>query len=239
MGALFGLLAAATYGTADFLGGRASRRADVFTVVLVSQLIGTLPTLAVVPLFASQGPPLRAILWGAAAGIGGGIGVLFLYRGLAVGRMSVVAPITGVVAASAPVVFGLAAGEHPSTVALAGAVTALVAVALVSRVREDLASESDTSGMWHALAAGLAFGAFFIFLDRAGDDTGMWPLVGTRGASLVLVTLAVIVLRKPFRPPPNTMLPIAAAGVTDVAANMLYLIATRHGLLSLVAVLTS
>jgi drug/metabolite transporter (DMT)-like permease len=91
----------------------------------------------------------------------------------------------------------------------------------------------------HAIAAGSGFGAFFIFLDRAGDSTGMWPLVGTRGSSLLLVAVAVVVLRKPLRPPAGTWTTIAAAGILDVAANILYVIATRHGLLSLVAVLTS
>ena len=237
MGVLFGLLAAATYGTADFLGGRVSRRVDVFQVVLLSQLVGTLPTLAVVPFFASGGPPVGALAWGAAAGIGGGTGVLFLYRGLAIGRMSVVAPITGVVAAAAPVVYGLVGGEKPGALALIGVGAALISVALVSRARET--DESEASGVVHAIAAGLAFGAFFIFLDRAGDNTGMWPLVGTRASSLLLVALAVVILRRPLRPPAGTWAGIAGAGITDVAANILYLIATRHGLLSLVAVLTS
>ena len=94
MGILFGLLAAATYGAADFVGGRVSRAFDAFSVVLISQLIGAVPLLIVVPFLAEGGPTAQAVGWGAAAGIGGGTGVLFLYRGLAIGRMSVVAPIT-------------------------------------------------------------------------------------------------------------------------------------------------
>ena len=239
MGVLFGLLAAVTYGAADFLGGRASRRVDVFQVVLLSQLVGTLPTLAVVPFFTSTGPPPGALAWGAAAGIGGGTGVLFLYRGLAIGRMSVVAPITGVVAAAAPVVFGLVGGEHPGRLALIGVGLALISVALVSRAADESSDAPQGAGVVQAFAAGLAFGAFFIFLDRAGDNTGMWPLVGTRAASLLLVAGAVVILRKPLRPPTGTWPGIAGAGMADMAANIFYLIATRHGLLSLVAVLTS
>src|SRR5688572_22819141 len=95
MGVLFGLLAAATYGAADFIGGHVSRRFDAFSVVLISQLIGAVPLLVAVPFLAEGSPTIEAVGWGAAAGLGGGTGVLFLYRGLAVGRMSVVAPITG------------------------------------------------------------------------------------------------------------------------------------------------
>ncbi|MDQ3941418.1 MAG: DMT family transporter [Actinomycetota bacterium] len=250
MGIVFGLLAAATYGAADFIGGRASRRVDVFVVVFVSQLIGTIPLLLVLPFFEEQPLSGPAVAWGAAAGIGGATGVLLLYRGLAIGRMSVIAPVTGVVAAVAPVIFGLATGERPSALALIGVIVALMAVALVSSAPPPATSEASapldlpvvswrTNGVPLALGAGLAFGAFFIFLDRAGDQTGVWPLVGSRASSLILVGAAVGILRKHPRPPSGTTRMIGGAGVLDVAANIFYLLATRHGLLSLVAVLTS
>lgn len=247
MGVLFGLLAAMTYGAADFAGGRVSRRADVFTVVLISQLIGAVPLVLVVPFFADAPPTAQALAWGGAAGFAGGTGVLFLYRGLAVGRMSVVAPITGVVAASLPAVFGLAIGERPGAISLAGVVVALIAVVLVSSAPPP-ADERDvdltervaqSSGVTHAFASGTNFGLFFVFLDRAGDDTGVWPLVGTRVASLALVALAVVLLGRPFRPPAGTVVAMGTAGILDVAANVFYLVSTRYGLLTLVAVLTS
>ena len=246
MGVLFGLLAAATYGAADFIGGRVSRAVDVFTVVFVSQLIGAVPLLVAVPFLVDGGPTARALTWGAAAGIGGGGGVLLLYRGLAVGRMSVVAPVTGVVAACLPLVFGLATGERPGVIALAGVALALLSVILVSSSPPQ-DGESDVqlgdrvepirSGVPHAFGAGTCFGLFFVFLDMTGSN--VWPLVGTRGASLALVGIAVFVLRKPVRTPPGTILSIGTAGVLDVAANVFYLVSTRFGLLSLVAVLTS
>lgn len=250
MGIVFGLLAAATYGGADFLGGRVSRRADVFTVVLISQLIGAAPLLVVIPFFLDVDPTLRAVSWGAAAGLGGGAGVLLLYRGLAIGRMSVIAPVTGVVAAAAPVIFGLVTGERPGPLALIGVAVALMAVALVSAAPPPTGEEDDvdldatvrpwrTSGVPMALGAGLAFGAFFILLDAAGDDSGVWPLIGMRTSSLALVAVIAVALRRPWRPPAGTLSLIAGAGVLDVSANVLYLLATRHGLLTLVAVLTS
>ena len=250
MGVLFGLLAAATYGAADFLGGQVSRRFDAFSVVLLSQLIGTVPLLIAVPFLAEGNPTAQALGWGAAAGIGGGTGVLFLYRGLALGRMTVVAPITGVVAAVIPVIFGLITGERPSAISLGGVALALLSVILVSSApppadEADVALDQDISASWkasgvpYAFGAGLSFALFFVFLDAAGQESPVWPLLGTRGMSLVLVTTAVLILRKPLKAPPGTMVAIGAAGVLDVAANVFYLVATRFGLLSLVAVLTS
>jgi len=248
MGVLFGLLAAATYGVADFAGGQVSRRANVFSVVLVSQLAGAVPLALVVPFFADQPPTTAALVWGAAAGFGGGTGVLFLYRGLAVGRMSVVAPITGVTAASLPVVFGLAIGERPGPISLIGVAVALAAVVLVSAAPspdsdENVEAEDQPSwkrsGVPYAFAAGTGFGLFFVFLDAAGDDAGVWPLVATRCSSLVLVAAIALSLRRPVKPPPGTTKLMVVAGVLDVAANVFYLISTRFGLLSLVAVLTS
>ena len=249
MGVLFGLLAAATYGVADFAGGQVSRRANVFSVVLISQLAGTVPLGIVVPFFADQAPRAAALLWGAAAGIAGGTGVLFLYRGLAVGRMSVVAPITGVSAASLPVLFGLAIGERPGFISLVGVIVALGSVVLVSSAgppeTEAIGSDATSKPTWrssgvpHAFAAGTGFGLFFVFLDAAGDDAGVWPLVATRGSSLVLVTVIALSLRRRIKPPPGTTKLMVVAGVLDVAANIFYLIATRFGLLSVVAVLTS
>lgn len=250
MGILFGLLAAATYGAADFVGGRVSRHFDSFSVVLLSQLIGAVPLLFVVPMLANEPVTAGGLGWGAAAGIGGGTGILFLYRGLATGRMSVIAPITGVVAAVVPFVFGLVTGDRPSAISLAGVVIALASVVLVSaapppgdetdvELGDDVPSLSSRTGIPYALGAGISFALFFVFLDAAGKESGVWPLIGTRGSSLVLVTVAVLALRKPLRPPPGTLVAIGAAGILDVGANVFYLISTRFGLLSLVAVLTS
>jgi drug/metabolite transporter (DMT)-like permease len=250
MGVLFGLLAAATYGVADFLGGEASRRFDAFSVVLMSQLIGAAPLVIAIPLLAEGSPTVEALGWGAAAGVAGGIGVLCLYKGLAIGRMSVVAPITGVVAAAIPAIVGIVTGDRPSVVSLAGIILALLAVVLVSsapppaderdiELGESISKSWKDSGVPFALAAGISFALFFVFLDAAGTEGAVWPLLGTRGASLVLIGVAVLVLRKPLKPPPGTIVAIGAAGVLDVGANVFYLISTRYGLLSLVAVLTS
>lgn len=249
MALIFGLASALTYGAADFLGGLATRTTKVLSVVMLSQLLGSLLLVAILPFFKAE-LTANAMWWGAFAGIAGSAGITLFYQGLAVGRMGAIAPITAVEAATVPVIFGLATGERPSALALAGVALALVAVGLVSASAEPEPAANSAggaaetprwirSGVAHGLGAGLAFGAFFILLDRAGDDTGMWPLVGARISGLILIGIALVATRGWERPPASGVRLIAGAGALDVAANVFYLLATREGLLSIVAVLTS
>ncbi|HEV3484340.1 MAG TPA: DMT family transporter [Vicinamibacterales bacterium] len=241
MAILLSLAAALTYGAADFIGGLMTKRNDVFRVVLLSQLLGAIPLLVVFPMLNDGALTSNAIWWGAGAGIAGGGGVVLLYRGLSIGRMSVVAPITAVEAAVVPVLFGLATGERPGVAALVGVATALVAVGFISAVKEDVAGQSEArrSGIVEAFGAGIAFGAFFILLDGVDDDAGMWPLLVMRASSIALVAVGVLDTRVPLRPAQGSFWGIAAAGTFDVAANILYLLSTREGLLTIVAVVTS
>jgi drug/metabolite transporter (DMT)-like permease len=244
MAVLLALASAITYGAADFLGGLASKRNPVFQVTFLSQVIGSVLFALVVVAFESKEPTAIAFAWGAAAGIAGSTGVTFLYRGLAIGRMSVVAPITAVEAAAIPVLAGVAFGERPSLLSLVGVALALIAIALVSSAADPDGSEGQrnglrTPGVVEALLAGLCFAAFFILLERPGDDAGMWPLIGSRAASFILLGALVLITRTTLRPVKGTLGMITAAGVADVAANGFYLASTRFGLLSLVAVLTS
>lgn len=234
------LLAALAYGAADFVGGFVTKRNEVLRVVLLSQLFGTVPLVLAFPLVNDGRFSSGAMFWGALAGVAGGTGVALLYRGLARGRMSVVAPITSVEAAAIPVLFGLFVGERPSTAALLGVGIALLAVGLISMTPEPTADpERDGTGIPEGIGAGLAFAAFFILLDKTGDDTGMWPLLAVRGASMSLIAVGVLATRTSLRVASGTMWGIVVSGVLDVAANIFYLMSTREGLLSLVAVITS
>ncbi|MGH2701770.1 MAG: EamA family transporter, partial [Actinomycetota bacterium] len=216
-----------------------TKRSNEFSVVVCSQLIGSALLLAALPFFLDAPFTIEAFAWGMGSGLGGGLGVLLLYRGLALGRMSVVAPTTGVIAAVVPVLAGLILGERPGALSLVGVVVALVAVGLVSASPDHAGERVGYSGMREAVGAGLAFGAFFILLSVAGDDSGLWPLVGARTASLGVVALIAVAGRRPLRPASGSLQLIAIAGTLDVAANLLFLAASRAGLLSLVAVLTS
>lgn len=244
MAILLALGSAVTYGAADFLGGLASKRAPVAQVTFLSQVVGSVLFGAIVMIFEAADATGAAFAWGAVAGLAGATGVTFLYRGLSLGRMSVVAPITGVEAAGIPVIAGVGFGERPALIAMVGVVLALVAIVLVSSAPDPhhpdrLRTGLRSPGVVDALAAGVSFGGFFILLERAGASAGMWPLVGARMASFVLLGAIVIVTRTSLRPVAGTASIIVAAGVADVIANALYLYSTRHGLLSLVAVLTS
>lgn len=241
MAIILSLCAALTYGAADFIGGLMTKRNDVFRVVFLSQLLGAIPLLVVFPVLNDGTFERDVLLWGAGAGLTGSGGVILLYRGLAIGRMSVVAPITAVEAAAVPVLFGVASGERLGVGASVGVALALIAVGFISSVKEDVGGEAEPrrSGILEALGAGLCFGAFFIILDGAGEDSGMWPLLVMRTTSIVLVAATLVAVRIDLRPTRGTWLGIAAAGCLDVTANVFYLLSTREGLLAIVAVITS
>jgi drug/metabolite transporter (DMT)-like permease len=239
---VLGLAVAVVYGSADFLGGLATRRSSTFAVVALSQAWGLAVLVAAWPLFGDAHPVPRDLALGAAAGAVGLVGVALLYQALADGSMGVVAPITAVGAAVLPLAWGLGSGERPAPVALAGMVVALVAVALVAGgASAEAGSPAPGAGRHLGLAAGAgaAFGALFILLAATGDDAGLSPLVAARVASLTLLLAAAAILRPPLRPAPGAAAAVAGAGLLEMAANVLFLLAARRGLLSLVAVLAS
>ncbi|MCT9933538.1 DMT family transporter [Planotetraspora sp. A-T 1434] len=229
---------AVIFGTADFFGGLATRRSRVLAVVVLSQLGGVLLIAALIPFLPGR-PSTAALLWGMASGVAGAAGIVLFYRGLATGMMSVVAPTTAAASMAVPVIFGLVTGERPSVVALAGVALGLLAVVLVSRSPGGAASGARLGPLANALASGAGFGGFFILLKLSPADAGGWPLLGARIASITLVVLLAFVTRRNLRPIPGTLKVTVAAGVLDMGANVLYLLAAQRGMLSLVAVLVS
>lgn len=237
------LSSALVYGAADFCGGLASRRSAALAVVGGSQLAGLLALLLLLPVLG--GSPTRSdALWGAAAGLAGALGLAVFYRALAAGVMSVVAPVTAVCAAAVPVVVGLALGESLQLASVLGTGLALAAVALVAAEggRPSLQAARQ-AGLGAALVAGTAFGVFFVLLDQPAEASGLWPLVPARAASLALVLLAAGALGVTSGARPRLAagsLPLVVlAGVLDMAANALFLLATREGLLAVAGVLAS
>jgi drug/metabolite transporter (DMT)-like permease len=228
---------ALVWGTADYCGGRATRRAPALAVAVISQ-IASLPLLAAAVFVLGGDLNASDLLWGAGAGIAGLVGLVLLYRGLSTGAMAIVAPVTAVTGALVPMVIGLVTERVPSPVPLAGAACAIVAIALVSIVPSDRTAGpgSGTTGIiLLALASGAAFGLFFALFAQTHESAGVWPLVGARVASVGLGLVVVVLTRVPLR----TVRPITAwvvvTGVGDIAANWLYLLAVADGLLSVVA----
>jgi drug/metabolite transporter (DMT)-like permease len=245
---LLGLIASVTYGAADFIGGVVSRRNHVFTVLLWGQIVGSAWALVALP-FLADGPPTAAALFlGSGAGVVGVLGAAALFLGLARGRMSVVAPVTAVLASSLPVVFGLLTGERPSVLTLLGVVVALGAIALVSMAPEPGSRREDrqrmrvrlvADGLPEALAAGLCFAVFFVLLDRVPDGAGLWPVVGIRASSILIAGGVVVAMGLRVRPAAGTTAAVLVGGFLGSAADYVFLLSTRLGLLSVVVVLTS
>ena len=241
------LVSAALYGAADFLGGLASRRMKTAAVVATSQASGLLVLLAVTLLLPPADPTLVDVGWGMAAGLSGCLGVALLYRALAIGTMGIVAPITAVCAVILPVLARLVRGVPPGAVVLCGIGLALAAIVLVSQqapVASDGVTPARTSGLpagvIHALFSGVAIGVFFLVLAEARPESGMWPLVGARAAAVpacVLVALAEGVSIRHLQA--RSLWTAAAAGVVDMSANVLYLVASRMGDLPVAVTLAS
>jgi drug/metabolite transporter (DMT)-like permease len=242
--------AALFYGAADFCGGLASRRSSTLAVVVWSQASGLLvllPALALIPGIARPSD----VGWGLASGISGAFAIALLYRGLAIGVMGVVSPITAVLAAAIPVAFGIAHGEWPAPPALIGIVCALAAVVLVSAATPRPAAVEDAPlaraprarrwppGIPEALGSGAAFGFFFIALAQTHADAGLYPLLGTRLTSLAILGGFAFAARRPLRVTRPGLRTIVVAGGLDMSANILYVLAAHAGPLSIAAVITS
>ena len=239
MAALLSLLSAAVFGVGDFCGGMATKRSSAAAVLLWSHAIGLLLIVLALPLVGGEltGSDLAI---GAISGLGSAAGVGLLYQALSIGPMSVVAPVTALLAAAVPVVAGVVDGDRPGAAVALGMVLALAAIVLVSAEGGGSLLPSDLRGVTFAMGAGLGFGLFFAALSYTGDDAGLWPLVGARTASVgvtsVLALTGVVAASVPRGQP---RLLTAAAGTFDVLANVLYLLAVREGLLSVVSVLSS
>jgi drug/metabolite transporter (DMT)-like permease len=240
---LFALSAALLYGSADFLGGAATRRAHVLSVLLVSGTAGV----AVVGLAAlvAGGPPRAAgLAWGACGGAAGGVGFMFFYVGLAAGPMSVVAPVSALVSTVLPAAVALAEGERPGPRVYAGALTCVAAIVLVSSGggETQAAGRNPARGIGYGIASGVTFGMFFLFIRNGGESGALWPVAVARLTGTLIFLAAAVGLRTgPVRWRGDRRLFAAAlgAGVLDASANVCYVLATRAGLFGLAVVLTS
>jgi uncharacterized membrane protein len=243
MAALLALVSAVGYGISDFSGGLASRRAPAIAIVQVSNGLTLVLALLAVTLLPGSAYHLGDLAWGLAAGTVGLLGVVLLYRGLAIGPMSVVAPLTAVLSAMVPVIVGVIRGERPGLLALGGVVLAVPAMVLVGREsRARVEAPISRGAVLAALAAGISFGGFYVLLAQTGSDGGAWPLVGQRAASVViLLGFTAVALQRgtPALPRGRPLALAVVAGLTDFVANLSYVLATHRGLLALVAVLSS
>lgn len=237
MGPVLALASACAFGVSDFAGGIAARRASSLIVTAGAQLAGLavlLPVLVLLPGRAS--PPAFAL--GALAGLLGASGLILYLRCMAIGPMGVVSPLAALVGVAVPVAWGVVlAGERLSVSELLGVVLGAVAVGCVAYVR-GRTRLADLRGPVLALAAGAAFGGFFVALDASPAESGLWPLLGARCTGIALLGVLLRVVQRP-RPDARTSWLIVVSGGLDMTANVLFLLATRADLLSLSALLAS
>jgi len=234
-----GLSSSLAWGIADFMGGLASRRMPVLTVLAVSQVVG-LMLLVVVVAARAEGPPEAHHLLVASLSAFAGVGALAaFYRGLAVGTMAVVAPISAT-AAVVPVVAGVATGERPDALQAIGIVLAVTGVVLASREQaEDGAKRGVATGAGLALVAALGFGLFFVLIDSASEGDVFWALLVNRitGVTMLLTLAAVLRPSSGLRGSDARLL--IGVGAFDVAANASFAVASTEGLVSVVGVCSS
>ena len=236
-----GLGSSLFWGLADFGGGLQSRRFPVISVLLVSQAVGLAGIAAIVALSGEPAPSLGDLWPAAAGGAGGLLALSAFYRALAIGTMSIVAPISAT-GSAVPVIVGLASGEHPGTLQLAGIAAAAVGVVLASREAahgDEARARAGRASIGLALVAALGFGGFFVGMDRAADADILWALFAARIAGNLALLSFVLVARPSLDVTPAALPPLAAIGALDLAANGLYAWGTTEGLLSVVAVLGS
>lgn len=233
---ILGLAAALSWGGGDFGGGLASRRVPVYGVVLVSQVTGFVVTFAIATLRDEAFPGRGDLLICAIGGALGAFGITMLYRGLAIGRMGIVAPVTGVLAAVIPVIAGFLIEGVPPPLVILGIVVAVIAVVLVSRVADDTGGRA---GLPEALAGGTAIGLFGVAIAYLSEGDVFAKLAVIRLVQGVLVGAAVLLLRAAWRPGRSWLLPLILIGILDTAGNAFYLAAVQTGQLAIASVLSA
>jgi uncharacterized membrane protein len=231
-----GLISAVTWGAGDFSGGMAVKRSNPYGVVIGGHIMSLFMMVALALIFGEKVPPMRDWLWGGAAGLCGGVGLVLLYRALATGQMSVAAPVSALVAAALPVLVSAFSDGLPRLTILIGFALALTAVWLISG---GVGIEMQLSHLYLPVVAGLTFGAFFVFLHFGSSTSIFWTLAATRIASITGLLGYAIITGEDWMPTRDSWGWIAMSSVLDAAGNTFYALSARAGRMDVAAVLGS
>jgi drug/metabolite transporter (DMT)-like permease len=231
------LSSSAGWGTADFLGGLCARRTSIIVVAFISQTAGLAFTAA---LLAADlhAPAGRTVVLSVLAGLLSTVGLMALYAALAIGPMGVVAPLAAL-SVIVPVTAGLLRGERPAALQLAGVVVAVAGIMLASRQRDALGMRISGRAVGLAVVAALALGGLAALLSVAGKHDPTWAVLTVRITAVTLIGAAILVRRPGLAVDRRLGLTLVVVGVLDSGANLLFVLASQRGLLSLVAVLAS
>lgn len=231
------VLAAMSWGSGDFFGGVASRRGHPTAVAAASQFVGMVAVVVLAP-FIGGSPALSDMGWGTLAGVLGGFGLLFLYRGMAVADIGLVVPVAAIGTGVFPLLFGVISGERLGLVESAGLALAVVAVWLVS-YEPGARRLAVAPGLLFGLGAGAGFGGLLVGLSRIGEGAGIWPLLGTRFSGGLVVVGVALISRQTLRPPQAAWPAIVPAGTLGVVGNTFFLFASQSGPLAVAGVIGS
>lgn len=233
---IFGLAASLCWGSGDFCGGLASRRASVLSVVAAAYAIGFVLLIGLAFIWHEPLPSFQDIVLGILAGVVGGLGLIAFYSALSSGRMGIVAPTAAVLTAGLPVLFSIVTQGLPTLLQIGGFIVALVAIALVSRPER---AKGRPKGIGRALIAGCCFGCFFILISRVEHNSTYWPLAAAR-LSAVIALLILAFFRKQRIFPKKVAAPLMLlSGTLDALGNAFFVLSAHSGRLDVAAVLSS
>lgn len=233
---IFGLAAALFWGSGDFNGGFASRRANASSVVIAAYAVGLVLLVILAFLWREPFPSSQDVLWGLVSGLAGGIGLIAFYSALAIGRMGIIAPVSAVMTAGLPVLFSMLTIGLPSLLQLGGFALALLAIVLISRPER---TKGRPVGIGLALLAGCGFGSFFVLISHVQPNAVFWPLSFARLSSVIFLLIVVAMRRQPVLPKLTVAPFILLAGILDALGNTFFVLASHTGRLDIASVLSS
>lgn len=233
---VFGLAASLCWGSGDFSGGLASRRATASSVVTAAYAAGFVLLVVLALIWKEPFPTLPDSIWGGLAGIVGALGLIAFYSALSVGRMGIVAPVSAVLTAGLPVLFGIFTQGLPGLLQVGGFVLALLAIVLISRPES---TKGRPKGLGLALVAGCGFGCFFILISRVSHGETFWPLAVARFTSVLFLLILAWFRRQQVMPKRTAMPLVLLAGILDAVGNAFFVLAAHSGRLDIASVLSS
>jgi drug/metabolite transporter (DMT)-like permease len=234
---VFGLAAALSWGSGDFNGGLASRQANASRVVVATYTVGLVLLTILAWVWKEPLPVPMDIFWGTLAGLAGASGLVAFYRALAKGRMGIVAPVSAILNAAVPVLFGIFTQGMPNPYQLGGFLLALLAIWFISRPPEQAKGHPEGFGL--ALLAGCGFGCFFTLISRVHADATFWPLAVARLTSACFLLVVLSTRRQPILPPTTVWPLIVLAGTLDALGNAFFVLAAHSGRLDVASILSS
>jgi drug/metabolite transporter (DMT)-like permease len=233
---IFGLAASLCWGSGDFNGGLASRRANPFSVVTTNHAIGFVLLLVLALIWREPFPASIDIFWGAIAGLAAAIGLVSFYSALSIGLMGIAAPVSAALTAGLPVLFSAFTVGLPSPIQLGGFFLVLLAVVLISRPER---TKGHPKGIGLALLAGCGFGLFFILISRVNHTATFWPLAVARFTSVLFLLIVMQIRQEPLLPRLSVAHLMLLAGVLGAIGNAFFVLAAHSGRLDIAAVLSS